>query len=170
MKQLKLQPKGWKRLLSAMLVFMFLITGIALPIVMDYEFRNDPVTNAPGRLRAAGLSKENGTAVVNAFCDRVRSTGYTPMVYANKTMLNNYLNPKAITDAGNRVWLAHYTTASDYAGLYDFWQFTSKASGTAYGASSTYLDLDYCMITEPSTEKIIPLYSTRCSIPHAILM
>lgn len=117
--------------------------NITLPVVMDYEFRNDPVTNAPGRLRAAALSKENGTAVVNAFCDRVRSTGYTPMVYANKTMLTKYLNPTAITDAGNRVWLAHYTTASDYTGLYDFWQFTSKASGTAYGASSTYLDLDY---------------------------
>ena len=117
--------------------------NITLPVVMDYEFRNDPVTNAPGRLRAAGLSKESGTAVVNSFCDRVRSAGYTPMVYANKTMLTNYLNPATITGAGNRVWLAHYTQASDYDGLYDFWQFTSKASGTAYGASSTYLDLDY---------------------------
>lgn len=117
--------------------------NITLPIVIDYEFRNDPTTNAPGRLRAAGLSKESGTAVVNSFCDRIRSAGYTPMVYANKTMLNNYLNPDAITGVGNRVWLAHYTEASDYNGLYDFWQFTSKASGTSYGASSTYLDLNY---------------------------
>ena len=117
--------------------------NITLPVVMDYEFRNDPVTNAPGRLRAAGLSKESGTAVVNSFCDRVRSAGYTPMVYANKTMLQNYLNPTVITESGNRIWLAHYTQASDYDGLYDFWQFTSKASGTSFGASSTYLDLDY---------------------------
>lgn len=116
--------------------------NITLPVVIDYEFRNDPTTNAPGRLRAAGLSKDSGTAIVNTFCDRVRAAGYTPMIYANKNMLTNYLNPAAIP-ASNRIWLAHYTDASDYAGVYDFWQFTSKASGTACGASSTYLDLDY---------------------------
>ncbi len=112
--------------------------NITLPLVIDYEYRDGP----SGRLYNAHLSREAATSAVNAFCQTVSNKGYTAMVYANKNMLTNHLNANNIEDK-YRIWLAHYTSATNYTGIYDFWQYTSKESGARYGCSSTYLDMDY---------------------------
>ena len=111
--------------------------NITLPVVIDYEYKN-----GTGRLHDANLSRETATSVVNTFCDRVEASGYTGMVYANRNMLLGKLNAGAITGS-HRVWLAHYTDATNYTGYFDFWQYTSRASGPQYGCSSSYVDMDY---------------------------
>lgn len=53
-------------------------------------------------------------------------------------MLYGALNPK---DLIGTVWLAHYTSKTDYAGNYEFWQCTS--SGYVDGIPTENVDLDY---------------------------
>ena len=116
---------------------------ITLPVVMDYEYAS--VDGAlGGRLYDAQLSKSAATKVCKAFCKRVTSKGYTPMVYANSDMLRNHLNADEISSE-YPIWLAHYTNKTDYAGAYDFWQYTSK--GTVSGISGR-VDMNFHYIKE----------------------
>lgn len=95
---------------------------ISLPIVMDYEF-----VGSAGRLYNAHLSVAEATNVCKEFCRTVESRGYKAMVYANKTMLQYYLNAAEISSF-YKIWLANYTTQTDYKGDYSFWQFRSDGS------------------------------------------
>ncbi|MGO5358298.1 GH25 family lysozyme [Anaerofustis sp. LCP19S3_F7] len=107
---------------------------IDMPVVIDYEYAggND------GRLTNANLSKTAATNIVMEFCKTVKNAGYTPMVYANYSMLNYDLN-KSTIDSTYKVWLAHYTTSTSYSGKYEFWQNTS--SGSVDGISGK-VDID----------------------------
>lgn len=97
--------------------------SIALPVVMDYEY----VSGNTGRLYNAGLTRQQATENVNAFCNRVVQRGYSPMLYANKSFLNNSVDASAISN-NYKVWLANYTNCTDYSGDYTFWQYTSEGS------------------------------------------
>lgn len=117
---------------------------ITLPLVIDYEY----AAGNTGRLYDANLSREQATAVVNAFCARVTQYGYTGMVYANRFMLTNDLNASDIEDK-YRVWLANYQSpqmtdfgnpTTSYQGEYDFFQFSSQ--GSVPGING-YVDLNY---------------------------
>lgn len=97
--------------------------NITMPLIMDYEYASD--ASDGGRLKTAKLSKTAATNICMAFCERIAASGYTPMVYANKSMLTDQMNAQTITNAGYRVWLANYTTQTTYTGKYDFWQYSS---------------------------------------------
>ena len=92
--------------------------NVSLPLVLDYEFYSG------GRLQKAKLSKDAGTNVCLAFCKKIETAGYTPMVYANPDMLNNHLNPDTISNS-YPVWLANYTTNTKYNGTFSYWQYSS---------------------------------------------
>ena len=92
---------------------------ITMPVVIDFEY----VASGVGRLYHANLSREQATQIVNAFCAYIQQAGYEPMVYANKSMLENSLNSASIP---YKVWLAHYTTATSYQGAYEYWQYSSN--------------------------------------------
>lgn len=94
-----------------------------LPVVIDYEY----VSNGEGRLYNAYLSVEQATAICKAFCRRVENAGYTGMVYANSSMLKYQLDADSISNE-YKIWLAHYTSQTNYSGEYDFWQYTSSGS------------------------------------------
>lgn len=111
---------------------------VSMPLIMDYEYASDD--SGGGRIKKAKLSKAQATEVCMAFCDTIAAAGYTPMVYANKSMLNSQLNPQTITDAGYRIWLAHYTTNTDYAGTFDFWQYSSTGK---VGGISGNVDMNF---------------------------
>lgn len=98
--------------------------NITMPLVFDFEYYPG------GRLEKKNLSKAAQTNICLAFCKKVKAAGYTPLVYANKSMLTSDLNASTIS-ASYPIWLAHYTTKTDYAGDYDFWQYSStgKISG-----------------------------------------
>lgn len=104
---------------------MNLLSGykLELPLVIDYEYAWVNGANG-GRLYNANLSKDEATAVCNAFCDEVEQYGYEGMVYANYSMLNNHLNAGELC----RVWLAHYTKETWYEGDYEYWQCGSNGS------------------------------------------
>ena len=94
---------------------------IKYPIIIDTEKSGG---------RADILSKESRTAVVKAFCERVKKAGYEPMIYANKDWLINNLNMNQLESYD--VWVAHYNNTTDpiknptdYKGKYQIWQYTS---------------------------------------------
>ena len=94
---------------------------ISYPIFIDSEYANGSHTG-----RADGLDKATRTAVCKAFCETIKSAGYTPGVYASKSWLYNKLDAGQLS--GYKIWLAHYTGETDYTGKYDLWQHTDKGS------------------------------------------
>lgn len=92
---------------------------VTLPVVIDYEY----VSKGVGRLYKAGLNSYQTTEIINAFCDQVRKRGYTPLIYANKNMLENDINS---WDLNANVWLANYVNGTEYQGQYSVWQYTSS--------------------------------------------
>ena len=54
---------------------------------------------------SGGLSKDDLTDMINAYCKKVEDAGYIPMVYANRTWLTKYMNLSKIS---YDVWFAAY--------------------------------------------------------------
>ena len=119
---------------------------ITLPLVMDFEYYSDSGKNE-GRLYDAKLSKSKATAICNAFCARVASKGYTPMVYANADMLKNKLNASDISK-NYMIWLANYTSKTTYTGDYNFWQYS--AAGAVDGISGR-VDMNFRYIKKDTS-------------------
>ena len=104
--------------------------GINYPIFIDVE-------SSP-RAGYNGLSVEQRTANITAFCKTIRSAGYSAGVYANKNWFSEKINAGALS--GYKIWLAQYNSAGPtYTGHYDLWQYTSK--GSVDGISG-YVDMD----------------------------
>lgn len=97
---------------------------ITMPVVFDFEYYNG------GRLDKANLSASKQTKICLAALDTIKSAGYTPMLYANLSMLRDDLYASQIS-AKYPIWLARYNSYAGYSGDYEFWQYTSagKVSG-----------------------------------------
>jgi len=102
--------------------------NVGYPIAIDIEYSNSARNG-----RADGISGATRTAVARAFCDTIRSAGYTPMIYASKSWFENpaFLNISQLTSY--KIWLAHWAESTNYKGKIDMWQYTS--SGTVPGIS-----------------------------------
>ena len=100
------------------------------PIYIDSE-------SAGGTGRADGLSVEERTAVVKAFCQTISNSGYEAGVYASANWWRNNLDAEQLS--AYHAWLAQYKDSPDYEGYYDMWQYTSK--GTVEGIE-TKVDLN----------------------------
>lgn len=92
--------------------------GLAYPIFIDTE----NATNG----RANGLDVATRTAVVKAFCETVRSSGYKPGIYASKNWYYQKLDMSQLSTYN--IWVAQYNTACNYTGRYDIWQYSSSGS------------------------------------------
>ncbi len=103
---------------------------------MKYGITFDTEYQSGGR--ANNISTSLRTQIANAFCDTVRQGGKIPMIYASKSWFIHQLDYYAIDH--NRIWLAHYTTATDFAYRYDIWQYTG--SGSCPGVSG-HVDRNY---------------------------
>lgn len=112
--------------------------NITFPVVMDFEYASTS-SGEGGRLYNANLSRQQATEVCKGFCYTVSNAGYTPMVYANKSMLRNHLNASEISAIAD-IWLANYATQTDYEGEFKCWQYTS--GGYVNGISGR-VDMDF---------------------------
>lgn len=89
-------------------------------LVIDTEY-----SGASGNTgRADNLSKAQRTEIAKAFLERVKAAGYTPMIYASKTFLENNLDMSQLNSY--KVWLAQYSHLPTYNGSYVGWQYYSK--------------------------------------------
>ncbi|MDL2225127.1 hypothetical protein LJC20_02830, partial [Eubacteriales bacterium OttesenSCG-928-M02] len=101
---------------------------VTYPIAIDLEYAT---SNRSGR--ADKLTAEERTKVAEAFCETVRSAGYTPMIYASKSWFssNTYMIPSRLTKY--KVWLAQWGVQQPtYTGRIDMWQYTSDGSMPGY--------------------------------------
>ena len=92
---------------------------IKYPVAFDTES-----TGAGGR--GDKLTKAARTQIAKAFCDRVKSYGYTPMIYSNLSWLNNNLDMNLLS--AYPVWVAQYYSINQYSRPYKCWQYTSSGS------------------------------------------
>ena len=95
--------------------------NISLPLCIDVE------SAGGGAGRGDKISVSTRTAVINAFSQTIRSAGYTPMLYASKTWLENKINTGSVYGYCN-IWIARYNDTLGYGSRYDMWQFTSSGS------------------------------------------
>lgn len=94
---------------------------ISLPVAYDYE---------TWKRLSSEVMKKYGTESCRTYCEYIKAAGYTPMIYANYTVLTKYIDHKALQKK-YKIWLAHYTSggkATDYPGSYCMWQYTSSGS------------------------------------------
>ena len=96
---------------------------ITYPVVYDWELIFDDSA------RTDDVSVETLADCCIAFCERVKSAGYTPMIYQNKTTAMHKLDLPRLKDYD--FWLAEYGDKPTYYYKYDIWQYSS--SGTVPG-------------------------------------
>lgn len=92
--------------------------SITYPVAYDFEDF--------GRYRCAGVSGSQATSNAITFLSYVSSKGYQPMMYANKNDISSRFERGRLS--GYKFWLAHYTSATNYTGSYQMWQYTSSGS------------------------------------------
>lgn len=89
--------------------------------------------------RADSLDKATRTAIVKAFCETVRNSGYKPGIYASKYWYYDKLDVSQLSTYN--IWVAQYNTECNYNGRYDMWQYSSKGSVPGI---STNVDMNIC--------------------------
>lgn len=120
---------------------------ITMPLVFDFEYYKG------GRLQNANLSQRKQTDICLAFCKKIEAAGYTPLVYANKSMLTTGLYAEEISSK-YPIWLAHYTNQTDYAGEYTYWQYTEKGNVDGITGNNGNVDMNYWYVKpESNTNK-----------------
>lgn len=98
--------------------------GIKLSYPIAYDF--EEFYNTDDRSRAKFLSKSQISSDASAFLEYIKSSGYNPMFYAGKNPMKN--NFESYLASKYNFWLANYANATEYAGKFFMWQFTSSGS------------------------------------------
>jgi len=93
-----------------------------MPIVFDWE----PVEP---EVRTTVVDSRILTDCTRAFCEKIRSAGFQPMIYFNPKLASERLNIRELVEFP--FWLAMYDHPMDYPYRVDMWQYT--ASGTVPG-------------------------------------
>ena len=113
---------------------------ITFPVVYDFEDFNSK--------RCANVGGAECTKNALAFLNYVKSKGYEPMMYANKSDITSRLSRSSFSC---KFWLAHYTTQTDYTGNVNMWQYTSKGSvpGISGNVDMNIAYFNYGTVAEP---------------------
>ncbi|MCR5209345.1 MAG: glycoside hydrolase family 25 protein [Lachnospiraceae bacterium] len=93
--------------------------NVTLPVVIDVEHPDDSTA------RGNQISREERTAVVKAFCERIESAGYEPMIYGNTYTFAAMLDPREISRYD--VWYAFYNNYIYYPYAMSIWQYSTEA-------------------------------------------
>lgn len=100
---------------------------IDLPVVYDWENWSS--------YQDYKLSFHSLSEVANTFLSIIKKAGYEPMLYSSKYYLEN------IWEKSNyKVWLAHYTTNTNYTGNYYMWQLCNN--GKVSGIEDNVVDIN----------------------------
>ena len=95
------------------------------------------------------------TQIVNTFCSRVASDGFTPMVYTNPDYIKNRLNGITYWD----LWLALWRNKNNVPTLYDYpnmklWQWGGeKISGISGNVDANFAVVDLPEVKETELQK-----------------
>ena len=133
--------------------------GATLPIFIDSEDGD----GTPKKVRADGLTKNERTAIVKAFCKHVKTRGMKGGVYASDSWFKDCLNYPELVQF--LIWVAKYGRNNGkqntdqkpiYVTKYDMWQYTSN--GKIKGVTDK-IDLNECYFLENSSRASGTLYA-----------
>ena len=126
---------------------------ISEKLAIDVEWAGNKSLGEEGR--ANGLSKEERTAVINAWADEIRRLGYEPMCYANKYWFTTMITP----DINCPAWVAHYYDDADISKKYELagydvcgWQYSSSHSIAGVSSARVDTDIFYYDVPAPVPE------------------
>lgn len=122
---------------------------VSYPVVVDVE---DPSIQNLGKAKVASITK--------AFCDEIRSAGYTPMFYANENWCRNYIDLGQLEDVERWIARYNYHWADDLPR--NIWQCSSKGriNGISGDVDIDFGYTDYTKIITPRTQPV-PGYVPR---------
>ena len=121
---------------------------LEMPVYFDIEPAYDWDGN-PGRLVAANLSKAQKAELCKYFCQLINNAGYDSGVTSCKSWFEWEIDMSKIENSYD-VWLAHYTTSTNYASDYNMWQFNSTRKVNGVYSSCTDQDVRYVNDIKPS--------------------
>ena len=97
-----------------------LVSGYSLPLGVYYD------TESVGGGRANALSAADRTACAVAFCETIRSAGYSAGVYSYASWFYNALNFANISKYN--IWIAQYRDTLSFSYKHNIWQYTGSGS------------------------------------------
>jgi len=111
--------------------------NVTCPVVFDWE----PFSYTTSR--TYGLDKNTLTQCAVAFCERVKSAGYKPMVYFNNYL--GYIRYDLRELTGYDFWYANYSAMPSFYYDFDIWQYTSsgKVDGIATNVDMNISFINY---------------------------
>ena len=119
------------------------IKGYKLDLPVAFDIEDSSQTH---------LGKDTLTSIVIAFCDRIKSAGYRPMLYCNPNWLCNYLHKDKLINKYD-IWLANWgVSAPSYNCA--IWQYSENGSvpGILGSVDMNWIYKDYTS-TKPATTK-----------------
>ena len=108
---------------------------VTCPVVCDWEY----IGGEGGR--TYGVDSEIITDCIDAFCNRVREVGYTPMLYFNQYCGYVKLDLRDLTQYD--FWLAEYNSDPSFLYGFQFWQYSEKGRVAGIGGE---VDMDLCFV------------------------
>ena len=91
------------------------------------------------------LTKNELGNIADAFCKRIKASGFYPAIYANTNWFNNKLTSSVFNKYDK--WVAQYASSCQYKGKYTMWQYSSN--GKVSGITGR-VDMNYCYVNYPS--------------------
>lgn len=126
---------------------------ITYPVAFDWELVYDDAA------RTDAVSVETLADCCVAFCERVKSAGYTPMIYQNTSTAMNKLDLPRVKDY--EFWLAEFSSFPSFYYEYDIWQYS--AEGTVPGINGA-VDLNICFRDYSGKNAAIPETGTSAGV------
>ena len=127
---------------------------INLPVFIDSEYSNKQHNG-----RADGISKDQRTRNVIAFCNKIRALGFVPGIYSGNNWFTTMLDFSRLSNY--IIWCARYSTQKPSIPRYDIWQYGSENYNWATGiidSNTIYTDLK---ITNNTGENVTPTPSAK---------
>lgn len=116
---------------------------LTYPIAFDIE--KAEVENPGDVPRTENLTNKQRTDITLAFCNTIKAANYFPIIYSNKSFLEDKLETNRLSDY--HIWLAHWVQNTDYDKPYSIWQYSE--TGTVEGIQGN-VDLDIGFFDYPA--------------------
>lgn len=115
---------------------------ISLPVYFDSEWSHTPHTG-----RADTITAVTRTNCAIAFCNRIKTLGYTPGIYASESWFNSMMQFSRLSSFN--IWVAKYSSVKPNISRYDAWQYSD--SGRLTGISGN-VDMSYFYMEDAVTK------------------
>ena len=108
--------------------------SVCYEVIKDCEFEYPVFYDMEVASQCEKLSKSQITKIALAFCEKMKSYGFSSGIYANLNWFTNYINKSEIIANGYEIWLAQYPSGDyavdpkkfDKSSSCSIWQYSSK--------------------------------------------